>query len=134
MICATQRLSLCLCTVLLLLVGKSDAFHLPSSRSSVKLSPPVTVTAPECRGTLRRRPGKVETGTFDTALDVINNKKKKGAVVEPPEKEKVGGIGLFFLYMTPWKNPNSIFVYMLLTLYFLGKYSEAHSVATSSGL
>ena len=32
---------------------------------------------------------------------------------------------LLLLYMTPWKNPNSIFVYMLAILYALGKYSES---------
>eukprot|EP00977_Amphora_coffeiformis_P008490 scaffold1923_cov160-Amphora_coffeaeformis.AAC.2 len=35
---------------------------------------------------------------------------------------------LFLVYMTPWRNPNSIFVYLLIILYALGKYSEAQSI------
>lgn len=42
------------------------------------------------------------------------------------EKEKVTGLNMVLLYMTPWKNPNSIFVYMFGILYALGKYSESH--------
>jgi hypothetical protein len=33
---------------------------------------------------------------------------------------------LLILYATPWRNPNSIFVYLFVVLYVLGKYSEAH--------
>ncbi|KAG7342190.1 hypothetical protein IV203_007282 [Nitzschia inconspicua] len=50
------------------------------------------------------------------------------------EKEKTNALGLFILYMTPWRNPNSIFVYMLLLLYALGKYSEAQSAARIAGI
>jgi hypothetical protein len=53
---------------------------------------------------------------------------------EEPEREKNDGLSLFLLYMTPWKNPNSIFVYMLLLLYVLGKSSEAHSAARMAGM
>jgi hypothetical protein len=51
--------------------------------------------------------------------------KKKTAV--PQEKQAVtSNTDLFFLFMNPLRNPNSIFVYMLLILYALGTYSESH--------
>lgn len=52
---------------------------------------------------------------------------------EEPEREKKNGLELVLLYMTPWRNPNSIFVYMIGTVYLLGKYSEAQSIAANSG-
>lgn len=62
----------------------------------------------------------------------INAKKKKVAE-EEPEREKKNAFELVLLYMTPWRNPNSIFVYMFGAVYFLGKYSEAQSIAVASG-
>ena len=44
---------------------------------------------------------------------------------EEAEKEERKGLQLVLLYMTPWRNPNSIFVYLFLILYVLGKMSEA---------
>jgi hypothetical protein len=35
---------------------------------------------------------------------------------------------LILVYMTPWRNPNSIFVYMFALIYALGKYSESHNM------
>ncbi len=52
--------------------------------------------------------------------------KNKNSPNNTPEKEKQTGISLLFTYMTPWRNPNSIFVYMFGLLYVLGKYSESH--------
>mmetsp|Transcript_9832 Transcript_9832/g.20435 ORF Transcript_9832/g.20435 Transcript_9832/m.20435 type:complete len:121 (-) Transcript_9832:477-839(-) len=52
---------------------------------------------------------------------------KKGE--EEPEREKKNALELVILYMTPWRNPNSIFVYLFGGLYFLGKYSEAQLAA-----
>jgi hypothetical protein len=43
------------------------------------------------------------------------------------EKEQPRGLGLVLLFMTPWRNPNSIFVYMFGILYVLGKYGEMKS-------
>ena len=62
----------------------------------------------------------------------ISLKKKTGGD-EEPEREKKNAIELVILYMTPWRNPNSIFVYLFATVYFLGKYSEAQSIAASAG-
>mmetsp|Transcript_15921 Transcript_15921/g.20213 ORF Transcript_15921/g.20213 Transcript_15921/m.20213 type:complete len:129 (+) Transcript_15921:84-470(+) len=52
------------------------------------------------------------------------NNKNKGKVEEEEVKSK--GANLILAYMTPWRNPNSIFVYMFGLLYALGKYSESH--------
>ena len=56
------------------------------------------------------------------SLIVLDAKKKK--IVEEEEREQPRGLGLVLLFMTPWRNPNSIFVYMLLIVYGLGTYSE----------
>jgi hypothetical protein len=69
----------------------------------------------------------LQTPTSSIALHA-----KKQPSTPEPEREKTDGLGLFFLYMTPWKNPNSIFVYMLAGLYFLGKYSQAQSAARAA--
>ncbi|VEU42518.1 unnamed protein product [Pseudo-nitzschia multistriata] len=66
-------------------------------------------------------------------LSILNAKKKK-TVEEKTEKEERSGFGLFLVYMTPWRNPNSIFVYMFGVLYCLGKYSEAQSIARDAGV
>jgi hypothetical protein len=61
-------------------------------------------------------------------LIVLDAKKKKiSSSVEEEEREQPRGVGLVLLFMTPWRNPNSIFVYMFLILYVLGKYGEAKS-------
>ena len=57
------------------------------------------------------------------SLIVLDAKKKK-IVEEEEEREQPRGLGLVLLFMTPWRNPNSIFVYMLVIVYGLGKYSE----------
>jgi len=61
----------------------------------------------------------------------INAKKKKIAE-EEPERKKNNAFELVLLFMTPWRNPNSIFVYLFGTVYFLGKYSEAQSIAAAA--
>lgn len=73
----------------------------------------VTVTPPTA-STPRR---------YCTALSA---KKKKNNEREIQEKIKMTDpVQLLLLYMTPWKNPNSIFVYLFALLYALGKISEA---------
>lgn len=69
-----------------------------------------------------------------SSLIVMDAKKKKiSSSGEEGEEKKSRGLGLILVYMTPWLNPNSIFVYLFLTVYLLGKYSEAHHVVNSSG-
>ena len=57
-----------------------------------------------------------------TLLEAKKSKKSPGG----EEKKTPSPMTLLVAYMTPWRNPNSLFVYMLLTVYALGKYSEAH--------
>ena len=59
-----------------------------------------------------------------TPLMAKKNAKKK----EEVEEEELTAARMFVAYMTPWRNPNSGFVYLLLALYFLGKVSEARHV------
>ena len=56
----------------------------------------------------------------NSALGIITS----SSVEEEEEREQPRGLGLVLLFMTPWRNPNSIFVYMFLILYGLGKYGE----------
>jgi len=77
---------------------------------------------------------KISRSSIDTALlmAVPNNKNKKSKKQPPapttaPKEKMTDPLQLFFVYMTPWKNPNSIFVYLFIALYALGKYSGAHS-------
>ena len=59
-----------------------------------------------------------------TTMFALNKKKKEEAKIET--RQVTDPLELFILYATPWRNPNSIFVYLLAGLYVLGKYSEAH--------
>mmetsp|Transcript_22036 Transcript_22036/g.28527 ORF Transcript_22036/g.28527 Transcript_22036/m.28527 type:complete len:125 (-) Transcript_22036:228-602(-) len=64
--------------------------------------------------------------TTQQSSSVLSAKKQPSK--EPFDREKQDwNLGLVLQYMTPWKNPNSIFVYMFGTLYVLGKISEARS-------
>ena len=63
--------------------------------------------------------------------------KKSGSTSKAPAKKDTTSnvvrtkidnpVELVLLYMTPWKNPNSIFVYLFLAVFLLGKYSESQS-------
>lgn len=76
-----------------------------------------------------QRPSRVVVKTR-TSLHAIkkdsSNKTKKQNSTEKTAKKKVNDpLELFLAYATPWRNPNSIFVYMLLTLYILGSITES---------
>jgi len=61
-----------------------------------------------------------------SSSSLMATKKKKND--ESKEREKIENpVELLLLYMTPWKNPNSIFVYLFLVVYCLGKYSESQA-------
>ncbi|CAB9508940.1 expressed unknown protein [Seminavis robusta] len=84
-------------------VGSSDAFQVGTSAQSQQVSSRAT------------RP-------YESKLFAIKKQDDK----KSPEKRKVvDPLELFVAYATPWRNPNSIFVYMFVALYALGKYSEA---------
>lgn len=124
-----RRCSLCLSYVTILIVALCvvgpivEAFQ-PTPLPSLSVLP-TTIT-----------PTAAQTTTSSTTviLHAIKppsfNKKKQQVVTTPVEKEKSNSaLDLVLLYMTPWKNPNSIFVYLLMGLIALGKYSEAQSLA-----
>jgi hypothetical protein len=60
---------------------------------------------------------------------------KSKATDDDDDDEKINqewDLGLLLVYMTPWKNPNSIFVYMFAVVYGLGKYSESMMAAQAA--
>jgi hypothetical protein len=59
--------------------------------------------------------------TFETT-SLLAAKKKND---DNTQKEKLSALTIFIAFATPWRNPNSIFVYLFLGVYALGKYSEA---------
>lgn len=63
-----------------------------------------------------------------TALDMA----PKGG--KPEKRVQTSPAELLITYMTPWKNPNSIFVYMIATLIILGNISEAKNVSDAAGM
>lgn len=76
-------------------------------------------------------PSIVIVATAGTSLHAIkklknsNNKNEKRKSAASKREQVTDPWELFIAYATPWRNPNSIFVYMLLTLYILGSITEA---------
>lgn len=126
-----------------LFVSPTDAFQVKGSglggctrlmRHTQRTQTPQVIGAPEpsiavcfnvytCSMTTSRRP--------PTVLFAGKQQKKKPSKIEPPPK--VDGLSMFLAYATPWRNPNSIFVYLILIVYLLGTYSEAQSAAAGGG-
>mmetsp|Transcript_9194 Transcript_9194/g.11344 ORF Transcript_9194/g.11344 Transcript_9194/m.11344 type:complete len:117 (+) Transcript_9194:175-525(+) len=50
--------------------------------------------------------------------------KKGKSENDTSEKKKLDPVELFFAFMTPWRNPNSIFIYMLIILNILGNMKD----------
>jgi hypothetical protein len=65
--------------------------------------------------------------SFVTSSTKLAAKKTGSKKKEDDKVKQEWDASLLIQFMTPWKNPNSIFVYMIGLLYLLGKYSEAHS-------
>ena len=80
----------------------------------------------------RLSPSSSSSPSSSTSSLIVLDAKKKKTVEEEPVREKKNAFELVLVYMTPWRNPNSIFVYMFTALYFLGKYSEAQSIAKAA--
>ena len=102
--------------LLLLMLGTSTAFYsptLPTTKHSIVMR------------TWQDQHNKIVED--NNVLIIVMTRRSPGALcaAKKPEREKIEGLDLVLLYLTPWKNPNSIFVYMLLILYALGKYSES---------
>jgi hypothetical protein len=106
--------------VLLLALGAVDAFHHPVA--SVRCAPPTSSVS----STSPTNPSRVVLVLQQEEMraTVVLSAKKKGPDNKKPEKEKVSGLDLVLLYMTPWKNPNSIFVYFILIINILAKIKE----------
>jgi hypothetical protein len=110
--------------LLLLVVGVS-AFQVPTNLSPRQrtLSSAKAVSNP-ANGATGRRPLLILEAKKGSLP--MNKKKKKGENNDETLQKMPSPTDLFLAFMTPWRNPNSLFVYMLIILYTLGKYSEAH--------
>ena len=106
-----NRVALVLSLLLFAVGGASGAF----------CQPPLTLTrapgtSPQYVATLHN-----SVATISPRLDLAKKKE--------PEKRKTASVPeLILLYLTPWKNPNSIFLYMFLILIVLGNISENRHV------
>jgi len=75
------------------------------------------------------------TASSFTSLNAIKQKNTDKTIISKKETgtknemDQPRGLALVFYYMLPWRNPNSIFVYMFGTVYVLGKISEAKLAA-----
>ena len=66
--------------------------------------------------------------TSSTAIFAAKKPNKSGGGINAEEEKKkqvVDPLELFILFMTPWRNPNSIFLYMLIILNILGRMQES---------
>jgi hypothetical protein len=109
--------------LLLLFVVRAGAF---SSSRTVLLRP----TAPRLAFSPTTLPDSFvpppQVGRTTTAITTALQAKKDLNKDDPVKKEMEWDFGLVLLFMNPLRNPNSIFVYMFLILFVLGKYSETH--------
>lgn len=105
--------SVCLLLCFLLMLGQSEAFTSPKTVNFRRTTTSSGIDA------VLTSPPKVS----------LNAYKKRVPQAKKEGKEKTSPLTLFLTYMTPWRNPNSIFVYMFITLYVLGTISEARHAA-----
>ena len=92
----------------------------PQPMNLVGKAPAVSVTT-----TTMNTRTTTTTSTTNTRLSLAKKSEN-----EPQEKNSP--IKLFFIYLNPFLNPNSIFVYMFSIVYFLGKYSESKHIVEST--
>lgn len=87
------------------------------------------IPGPELASSSSYTPFAPPTQVGCTSTTTLYAKKKdlKKKVAPPARKKMDWNLGLVFVYMNPVRNPNSIFAYMFLVLYVLGKYSESHN-------
>lgn len=88
--------------------------------STDKLSRTTTFTKPSFLSS----DNKDEMTPTTTALQAA---KKKGGEEKP--KQELDLTKTLILFFTPWKNPNSIFVYLFVIVYILGKINESGAAA-----
>jgi hypothetical protein len=53
-----------------------------------------------------------------------NPKSKPSSNNSSPTKKKLSAFDIFLAFATPWRNPNSILLYMFIIVYILGKMNE----------
>ncbi|CAJ1947905.1 unnamed protein product [Cylindrotheca closterium] len=106
--------------MLLLAAPVAEAF-VPVSKIASAANSKAGVVIPNKSTTIIHKPR--------TSVAMEAYKKRERAAKKAEEKEKTPPLTLFISYMTPWRNPNSIFLYMFLVVYLLGSYSEAKSAA-----
>ncbi|OEU22655.1 hypothetical protein FRACYDRAFT_232813 [Fragilariopsis cylindrus CCMP1102] len=122
----SRRMLLPILCILLISICKIESFEVArqvkspfqqQQQQQQQQRPPSTFSVLTCTSQ------KLLVQSSSCSLIVLDAKKKK-IVEEEEEREQPRGLGLVLLFMTPWRNPNSIFVYMFLILYGLGKYGE----------
>eukprot|EP00545_Synedropsis_sp_CCMP1620_P001552 CAMPEP_0119014318 /NCGR_PEP_ID=MMETSP1176-20130426/9506_1 /TAXON_ID=265551 /ORGANISM="Synedropsis recta cf, Strain CCMP1620" /LENGTH=116 /DNA_ID=CAMNT_0006967473 /DNA_START=16 /DNA_END=366 /DNA_ORIENTATION=- len=66
------------------------------------------------------------TSTTSSITTTALHAAKKDIKKKEPKKKLEWDFGLVLVYMNPLRNPNSIFLYMFLSIIVLGKYGETH--------
>ena len=106
-------------------VGKAASSHHDhnSSPSSLNLFGKKTVPEKSVTNAKAIKKAPIQKTTNKKLAQGRYTNKPKSTNFERQKQE--WNLSLALLYMTPWKNPNSIFVYLFGILYVLGKISEA---------
>jgi hypothetical protein len=105
------------------ITGNVAAFQPVSVQDSSRIGRELqTNNVNDASASLLPRPITVTQSTTSLSL----RKKNTPEIKKEDVRKQVWDWKLVLVYMTPWKNPNSIFVYMFALLYALGKYSESH--------
>jgi hypothetical protein len=111
--------------VLLIVVGAVDAFHHhPPAKAGVRCAPPTSLVLVPSPIHSNPSPVIVVPQENKRTTTVALAAKRKGPDDNKPVKEKVTGLALVLLFLTPWKNPNSIFLYFILIINILAKFNE----------
>jgi hypothetical protein len=101
----------------------------------------VLAFAPQSQQQAHSQVGRRPVGSPSSSQDIFNGQTitwknemggstailaaKKPTNTEEEKKQVVDPLELFILFMTPWRNPNSIFVYMLIIINILGRMQES---------
>ena len=95
-----------------------------------KKSPPKVVSSPPKKVTLAALPKKITASKGGTKTNKAYVSKNVGKAakttsnVEEADPTKIPWSRILVSFLIPWRNPNSIFLYMLLAVSVLGKLNE----------
>lgn len=122
---SSLRISSCLLLLLLGFASVTEAFHQQRTRPSIATSRRHLAPRPPSfsRPSFGARPTTRDEEPTTVRLSASKENKNGGG---GGEKQKLDVAKLIVVFLTPWKNPNSIFLYMFLILDLLGKYNEAN--------